>query len=435
QSAAVAVREDTQGDRRLVAYVVPKHDISNDELQRHLEKSLPAYMVPSAILQLDTMPLTPSGKIDRKALPTPAFSDIERGQGHEYVAPTSIEHFQLLQIWEELLDARPIGIRDNFFRLGGHSLLAARLSLRIEQVFGKKIALNTLFASPTIEELANALSQDSIEREQASVTVIQVGKKQRPFFFLHGDWTGGPFYCFTLAHAFGPEQPFYAINTYNFNGPSFPLTLEEIAAAHLKAMRAIQPEGPYLFGGFCNGGLIAYEMARQLHAAGQESDLLLLVAPVRITWPYKAFHRCMQSLGKLMGLKKRQQLDLFLRTRHMIRHLYRQAQPGNDKTQDFDKLLAIDPRLSRFSPPREALYNDYVGVFSWLSTPYTFGFYPKNASFIWAEKEMAIWSDWFDIASHKETSMMPGTHMACVTDHIDLLATLMSTSLKKVQEK
>ncbi len=435
QSAAVVVREDTQGDRRLVAFVVPKHDIANEELLRHLEKSLPAYMVPSAIFQLEAMPLTPSGKIDRKALPKAPLTDIARGQGHEYVAPTSLEHFQLLQIWEELLDARPIGIRDNFFRLGGHSLLAARLSLRIEQVFGKKIALNMLFASPTIEELANALSQDHTDREQASVTVIQIGKKQRPFFFLHGDWTGGPFYCFTLAHTFGPEQPFYAINTYNFNGPVFPLTLEDMAAAHLKALRDIQPEGPYLLGGFCNGALIAYEMARQLQAAGQETDLLLLVAPVRITWPYKAFYKFTQSLSKIMGLKKRQQLDLYLRIRHGIRHLYRHARPTNDKTQDFDKLLAIDPRLSRFSPPREALYNDYVGVFSWLSTPYTFGFSPENASFVWAEKEMDIWSDWFEIAAHKETSMLPGTHMACVTDHIGLLAALMNNSLKKAQEK
>ena len=431
KSAAVIVREDTPGDQRLVAYVVSQDEITSEALHLHMENSLPSYMVPSVILFLKELPLTPNGKTDRKALPAPDAVNVQHKQ--EYVAPVLLEHYQLLQIWEDLLDARPIGIRDNFFRLGGHSLLAAHLSLRIEQVFGKKLSLNTLFASPTIEELTQALSQEATSQGQTSVTVIQSGKGKRPFFFMHGDWTGGPFYCFTLAHACGPDQPFYAINTYQFNKPHIPLTLAEMAAAHVKVLREVQPEGPYLLGGFCNGGMIAYEMGRQLQEAGQQLELLLLVAPARTSRAYKITYALSQTLSKALLFKRRRQLNLYLHIRHSARHLYRLMRPGDEMLEDFDKLVAIDSRLNGMFPPLEALYKDYIGVFSWLATPYKFSFDPKKAHFIWAEQEMEIWNEWFDIALHKETSIMPGTHMDCVTKHVDLLSKIMQTSLGKVQ--
>jgi acyl carrier protein len=118
-------------------------------------------------------------------------------------------HYQLIQLWEELLDARPIGIRDNFFSLGGHSLLAARLLARIEQVFGKKIPPSALFAGPTIEHLASALREEEDADSRAPVVTIQAGGSRRPFFFLHGNREGGSFYCFRLARDLGPDQPFY----------------------------------------------------------------------------------------------------------------------------------------------------------------------------------------------------------------------------------
>src|SRR5262249_44369193 len=116
---------------------------------------------------------------------------------------------------------------------------------------------------------------------QAPAHTVQKGKagstKLLPFFLLHGDWSGEvPFYCFTLARRLGSAQPFYALDTYKYKNPAAPLTLEGIAAAHLQSMRAIQPEGPYLLGGFCSGAYLAYEVARQLQAQGQKVELLVL---------------------------------------------------------------------------------------------------------------------------------------------------------------
>jgi len=116
-----------------------------------------------------------------------------------------------VQIWTELLEARPIGIRDNFFDLGA---LAAGGAARgpNRAVYGKRLALSTLFANPTIEQLAVALQESGKEGEgKARILPLQAGGSRRPFFFMHGDWTGGAFYCFALARASEAEQPFYVL--------------------------------------------------------------------------------------------------------------------------------------------------------------------------------------------------------------------------------
>jgi amino acid adenylation domain-containing protein len=157
QDVVVVVREEIPGDKSLVAYVVTSHGGTETDLRNYLKERLPNYMVPTAFVLLESLPLTPNGKVDRRALPAPEHERLEQNEG--FVAPTLPTHQQLIQIWEELLEVRPIGIRDNFFDLGGHSLLALRLISRIEQVFSKKISPNTLLADPTIEQLAHVLTQ------------------------------------------------------------------------------------------------------------------------------------------------------------------------------------------------------------------------------------------------------------------------------------
>ena len=232
----VVAREDVPGDQRLVAYVVLDKErlVAVSDLQNHLVKHLPAYMMPSAFVLLEALPLNSNGKVDRRALPAPEPS---RGTTKDtFVAPTLTLHYQLVQIWEDLLGVRPIGIKDNFFYLGGHSLLAARLVDRIKHVFGKRIALSTLFSGPTIEHLVEALQQQMRSDARTSIHPVQVDGSKRPFFFLHGDWTGGAFYCFALARALGPDQPFYVLEPYKFGGlQSLPL-LETVAAAHIESL-------------------------------------------------------------------------------------------------------------------------------------------------------------------------------------------------------
>ena len=437
REAVVLVRED--GEKSLVAYIVAadKEALSSQEMRQYLQQKLPAYMVPATVVQLESLPLLSSGKVDRRALPAP---EAVKSTGEEtFVAPKLLIHQQLVQMWEELLDARSIGIRDNFFYLGGHSLLAARLVDHIEHTFGKRIALSTLFSGPTIERLAEALQQQEQVGVRTSLLPVQVGGSRRPLFFLHGDWTGGAFYCFTLARVLGPDQPFYVLEPYKFSGIQTLPSFEEIAAAHIESMRAVQPRGPYQLAGFCNGGLLAYEMARQLEAAGEQVDFLGLINP-SIPVQFNAVRTLGKRIGKLLRLDVKKQATLFMLTRHALRHIYRHLYPASSRVKDFDQLLAIDPRLKAMFPPVEALHNDYVGAFAWLVAQYETGIYAGKITFYWAGEEPDMADSWLPVTQAKksddvEIHFVPGTHMSCVTEHIQDLAECLRMSMMQEQEE
>jgi amino acid adenylation domain-containing protein len=440
KDAAILAHEDETGAKRLIAYVTFQQDTSATvaELQQEMLQQLPAYMVPSAFLVLAEMPITTNGKIDRRALPAP--ETLQRLLDAPCVEPTSLIQKQLVELWEELLDVHPIGIQDNFFLSGGHSLLAARLLDKITQIFGKKIALETLFAGPTIEQLASFLTEDThVTTSLTPVIALQKGGRQRPFFFLHGDWTGGAFYCFTLAQAIGPDQPFYVLGTYKFAAQQTLPTLEKMAATYIAELQAIQPEGPYLIGGFCNGGLLAYEIASQLHEAGQQIDLLALITP-SVSGSSNKLLSSIKLSSQLLHIQSRTQLNCYLRLRHALRHVYRHLRPSNSKVLDFDKLVDIDARLKKMFPPIAALYNDYIGVFSWLVNEYEPRTYPGRITLYWASEEPIIRETWNKVPAVQgkkelEHHYVPGTHMSCVTDHTQVLAELLGKHLHRTQKE
>ena len=442
EDVAVVAREDGAGAKRLVAYVTFHKDATATvaELQQEMHQHLPAYMVPSAFMFLTHMPITANGKVDRRALPAP--ETMQRSVAAPFVEPTSLVQRQLAQIWEELLAVHPIGIQDNFFSAGGHSLLAARLLDKITQAFGKKLAPETLFAGPTIEQLATNLTEgESTNTTTTRIPVIalQTGSRQRPFFFLHGDWTGGAFYCFILAQAAGPKQPFYVLGTYKFAAQQTLPTVEKMVAAYIEEMRSIQPEGPYLIGGFCNGGLLAYEIATQLREAGQQVDLLALITP-SVSGSTNKLLSSIKGSGRLLHVAPRTQLNWYLRTRHALRHIYRRLRPGSSKVLDFNKLVDIDARLNSMLPPYGALYNDYIGVFSWLVSEYEPRAYPGKITLYWATEEPIIQETWNQLPvvqgkKELEHHFVPGTHMSCVTDHTQVLAKLLGEHLHQTQRE
>jgi len=157
QSSAVMVREDTSGDKRLVAYVVAQPQASFDlsEMRKYLKQKLPEYMIPSALVALDELPLTPNGKVDRRALPMPDQNRPDLVDA--YQAPRTPLEDTLARIWAELLKVDKVGIRDNFFDLGGHSLLATQIVSRVRSCLSTELPLRTLFESPTIEQMAGAV--------------------------------------------------------------------------------------------------------------------------------------------------------------------------------------------------------------------------------------------------------------------------------------
>ncbi len=259
-----------------------------------------------------------------------------------------------------------------------------------------------------------------VEVSDARERVIPVQAKgtKRPFFYLHGDWTGNAFFCFRLAHYLGADQPFYILTPYDFNGLDALPTIEAMAAAHIKSMCSIQPEGPYMLGGFCNGGLTAYEMARQLHAQGQQVDLLVLMdsIPPRTQMICAAIRRS----GKFLRLSEAKQLNWYLRMEHGYRYLL------DKHSDDFEHISKTDPRISAYFPPAETLRKEYPAMFTWATSHYQPAHYAGKVTLFWDEAELfrrQWWNSWAKEQDQQvEEHIIPGTHTTCKTDHIEGMA-------------
>ncbi len=293
QKNVVIAHEEPSYNKRLIAYLTPKPErfIDNISLRGFLKERLPNYMIPSAFVSLEAMPLTPNGKIDRRALPAPdqAKQELQKNFSISDSADLELEGnitvfwiLLLKKIWEEILGIHPLGIRDNFFELGGHSLLAVRLFSQIEKTTDIKIPMTSLFQAPTIEQLADVIViREKEDSSWSSLVPIQRCGSKPPLFLAHWDTGQIPIAaCYRLARYLGPEQPFYGLQAVGLDGTQAPHNrFEDMATHYIKEIRAVQPEGPYLLAGICHGALVAFEMAQQLHAQGHKVGLLAFIAP------------------------------------------------------------------------------------------------------------------------------------------------------------
>jgi thioesterase domain-containing protein/aryl carrier-like protein len=337
------------------------------------------------------------------------------------MAPRTPVEDLLATIWADVLQVERVGVYDNFFELGGHSLLALRVVHRIEQVLGKKLALATLFAGPTIAQLAQALleARDDERGVRTAVVPLHTGGSRRPFFFLHGHYLGTAYYCLPLARALEPDQPFYALDPYRLDDLAVPPRIEQIAAAHLEALRAIQPAGPYLLGGFCNGGLVAYEMARQLHAAGQTVELLVLMDPMPLPQASRLVYRALHGVLALLRLRPAQQVAWFVRLHHLVQHLYNRLR-GHRGDAD------------------EARPHAYPGLLHWAVLAYRPpSVYPGQVTFFWPAEEPwhARWWRPVADATAVEEHLLPGTQHSWKTDHLPALAACLRLCLDHAHAK
>ena len=190
-------------------------------------------------------------------------------------APGDLLEHQLKEIWQEVLDIKPIGIKNNFFDLGGDSLLAVQLFAEINKKFGKNLSMTTLFQAPTVEQLANLLRQEKCSAPSRSLVAIQPNGSQPPLFCIHP--VGGTVLLYQQLARYLPEQPLYGLQAQGLDGSQTPFTkIVDMAAHYIKELQTIQPEGPYFLGGYSFGGLVAFEMAQQLQTQGQKVALLAL---------------------------------------------------------------------------------------------------------------------------------------------------------------
>lgn len=277
REAVVLKRTGATGDDYLVAYVtLDNAQVSEAEILAEAAKKMPAHCVPSAIVVLESIPLTPNGKVDNKALPAHSFANAKQ----DYLVPprNQLER-TLVTLWCDLLKLDSISIIDNFFSLGGHSLLAVRLMAAIEAELGQKLPLSSLIKHPTIEQLSQ-LIENADGNEWNSLVPIQEKGAKHPLFFIPGGG-GNVLYFYGLSQQLGNDQPFYAMQAIGLDGTTAPLeSIAAMAQATIAEIKRVRPAGPYIIGGHCVGGLIAFEITQQLRAAGDEVEqLIILDAP------------------------------------------------------------------------------------------------------------------------------------------------------------
>ena len=232
-------------------------------------------MVPRTFVALDRLPLTPNGKLDRAALPEPESG--RTGAEVSYLAPRDQLELRLALIWEDLLKVQPIGVRDDFFALGGHSLLAVRLMARLRASLGRDLPLSALFTASTVESLASLLRRQAPVPPRRALVEIRRGGDLPPLFCVHP--VGGEVMSYVdLARGLDAAQPVYGLQVPDVAAGGAPLTrIEDMAVRYLDEVRSVQAHGPYRLAGWSMGGVVAFEMARQLVAHGEEVALLAVV--------------------------------------------------------------------------------------------------------------------------------------------------------------
>ncbi|MEU6236010.1 amino acid adenylation domain-containing protein [Kitasatospora sp. NPDC047058] len=305
-AGAVVVSEGAGGVKRLVGYAVPAAEDGLDpaEVRAFLADALPDYMVPTVVMVLDALPLTPSGKTDRKALPEPDFGTSVTGR-----APRTALEKELCAAFADVLGLPEVGIDDGFFDLGGHSLLAARLTARLRETTGAELGIRALFEAPTVARLAERLA--AVEAgdapwadDFATLLPLRAEGTLPPLFAVHP--AAGIAWVYSgLLRELEPQRPLYGLQARTLTDPeASPATLAEMAEDYLALIREVQPEGPYHLLGWSFGGTVAHEIAVRLRERGEQVRLLALMdsypAPGgggRLTDDHQALADLLDSLG------------------------------------------------------------------------------------------------------------------------------------------
>ncbi|XZG70408.1 non-ribosomal peptide synthetase [Chitinibacteraceae bacterium HSL-7] len=281
RDAVVIVREDTPGDARLVAYVVG--ETTTPALRDALRAALPAYMQPAALVFLEALPQTPNRKIDRRALPAPDLTQL----ADDHVAPRDAVEIQLAGLFGELLGLPRISVHDSFFDLGGHSLLAVQLVTAIEKAFAIALPVSELLQHATVARLATRLKEGG-DAGSGAVLTLKAGQDTQPLWLFHP--IGGTVFCYLeLNRYLSSDRPVLAIQSPGLlSDGEAEVTIEASASRYIAEIRQRQPHGPYLLGGWCFGGALAFEIARQLRDAGETISGLALIdtrAPIPANVP------------------------------------------------------------------------------------------------------------------------------------------------------
>jgi FkbM family methyltransferase len=336
-------------------------------LREHLSTRVPEYMVPATFVMLEKFPLNANGKLDRKALPAPE----REGRGRKYEGPVGETEKALAEIFQRVLRMEKVGRHDSFFELGGHSLLAVRLRAAVRNRLNHDLSLVDIFQNPTIAKMAQRTELSAQDLRPQILVPLQPLGSQTPFFCVHA--VGGQVLSYSvLARQLGKERPFYGLQSPASDSAYGPLdTVEQMASAYIQEIRHVQPHGPYILGGWSMGGLVAFEMARQLQAAGEPIALLALFdtyPPTRNRAiadsdnPSVTLARFALEMARMMGRDitelqwKFDQSSLEEQKKLVMDELVRSEMVPRDNAEaEFNHLLNVYTRnlqaMTRYSPP------------------------------------------------------------------------------------
>lgn len=272
ENAIVLAKDDQQGKKELVAYVVPRPTFDKKTVISYLESLLPNYMIPLAWVEMQSLPLNINGKIDRKALLDMAIC---REANSSYAAPVSLPEKTMTTIWQQVFGMEKLGINDNFFELGGHSIMAMQIMSRFEKETGTAFPVTILFKNPTISSLMASIKKEGVaEREWKSLIPIKPTGNKMPLYIVHGD--GLYVLSFKdLAKYVDDEQPLFGLQPPDLKEVNHTIeTMSDIARHYVDEILEHNPNGPYAIAGYSFGGYIAVEMERHLTALGKEVKML-----------------------------------------------------------------------------------------------------------------------------------------------------------------
>jgi thioesterase domain-containing protein/acyl carrier protein len=271
---AAVVSQNSGNGTRLIAYFTGEEALDVKVLRAGLAAVLPDHMVPAAFVKLDRLPLSANGKLDRKSLPEPEQSALVSRSSE---APQGEVEQKMAALWTELLTIERVGRDDNFFELGGDSLGAMRLVNSLNTAFHVNLPIRSLFEHPTLKAMSGAVRSDSSVLRDRYLVHLQPGGSKQKLFCIHP--AGGHIFCYrSLVQELGPDQPVFGLQAAGLEtGESLASSIQQMASDYVRAIRKVQPEGPYQLLGMSSGGLIAYEMARQIKDSGSEVRFLALL--------------------------------------------------------------------------------------------------------------------------------------------------------------
>jgi len=433
REAAVVLHKGPSGENALAGYFVPARDSGAfvEQIRAHLRQRLPDYMVPAYLVPLAALPHTPNGKIDRKALPAPDSVRVEQAATIE----TTLDPLEitLIAIWEKVLGVSQVGRTDNFFELGGHSLLAAKMFAHMQKMLGKTLPLATLFQAPTVAKLAALLRDKGWSPSWSSLVPIRPGGSKAPFYFVH-PIGGNVLNLAGIAAHFDADQPIFGLQAKGLDGKETPNTsIEQMATDYIEHMRSVQPDGPYHIGGFSAGGVVAYEMARQLHAAGQKVSVLALL-DTKIDAPAAnagtASWRAIQRLVRTVGFNVRYVFHIGLGR-------FARQKAKNWRMRANIRLWSTIQALGQTGGARRL---DVEEAFLLALRNYTPLPYQGDAILFRAKDELVSYSDetlgWGDLVQGKlEIREVSGDHDTILYEpHIGMLARVLNSCLQAVHE-